>query len=103
VVQLGDLHSDCRARPREQGPFACITADADRDVEVVQKPNPQIFQVALDGLGVAPPDALMVGDRASHDGAAVNLGIPTVLLPELTATSQRRLSVVLRACGIPSA
>jgi FMN phosphatase YigB (HAD superfamily) len=69
----------------------------------VQKPNPQIFRVALDGLGVEPVDALMVGDRASHDGAAVNLAIPTVLVPELTATSQRRLSVVLRACGIRTA
>jgi HAD superfamily hydrolase (TIGR01509 family) len=68
-----------------------------------QKPNPQIFRVALDGLGVEPSEVLMVGDRASHDGAAVDLGIATVLIPELTATSQRRLSVVLRVCGIPSA
>jgi FMN phosphatase YigB (HAD superfamily) len=68
----------------------------------VQKPDPRIFGVALDGLGVEPANALMVGDRASHDGAAVELGIPTLLVPPLTTTSQQRLSMVLRACGIPT-
>jgi putative hydrolase of the HAD superfamily len=58
--------------------------------------------VALDELGVEPAKALMVGDRASHDGAAVELGMPTLLIPPLTATSQQRLSVVLRACGLPT-
>jgi hypothetical protein len=36
----------------------------------------------------------MVGDRASHDGAAVSLGIVTLLLPPLTYIHQARLHLV---------
>ena len=33
------------------------------------KPDPRIFMRALDGLGVAPPDATFVGDSAARDMA----------------------------------
>ncbi|MCW2559952.1 MAG: hypothetical protein JWP55_3916 [Mycobacterium sp.] len=36
----------------------------------------------------------MVGDRASHDGAAVALGIATLLLPPLTDIHQARFHLV---------
>jgi FMN phosphatase YigB (HAD superfamily) len=46
-----------------------------------------------------PSETLMVGDRASHDGAAVDVGIPTLLLPTLTDVNDQRFSHVLRlAC-----
>jgi HAD superfamily hydrolase (TIGR01549 family) len=100
---FSDIHFDLRPVFAEAGLADLVDCFVLSFEQGVQKPNPQIFRVALDRLDVEPPDALMVGDRASHDGAAVNLGIPTVLVPELTATPQRRLAVVLRACGIPSA
>lgn len=100
---VSDIHFDLRPVFAEAGLADLVDCFVLSFEQGVQKPNPQIFRVALDRLNVEPPDALMVGDRASHDGAAVNLGIPTVLVPELTATPQRRLAVVLRACGIPSA
>jgi HAD superfamily hydrolase (TIGR01549 family) len=100
---VSDIHFDLRPVFAEAGLADLVDCFVLSFEQGVQKPNPQIFRVALDRLDVEPPDALMVGDRASHDGAAVNLGIPTVLVPELTATPQRRLAVVLRACGIPSA
>jgi HAD superfamily hydrolase (TIGR01509 family) len=62
----------------------------------VQKPDQEIFQIALDALDVAPGDALMVGDRASRDGGALAVGIPTLLLPPLpSAESSRGLGVLL--------
>jgi len=45
------------------------------------KPAPELFRVALDGLGVDAADALMVGDNPRADGAATALGIRTLLLP----------------------
>ena len=42
-----------------------------------RKPRPEIFQVALKTLGVAPADALFVGDRADIDVVgAQNMGMP---------------------------
>ncbi|HWQ27483.1 MAG TPA: HAD family hydrolase [Dehalococcoidia bacterium] len=44
------------------------------------KPHPAIFQRALDALGAAPPEALMVGDTPEIDIAgAKNLGIAAAL------------------------
>ena len=45
----------------------------------VRKPHPAIFERALEGLGVAPEDALFVGDRLFEDvRGAGELGMTTV-------------------------
>lgn len=40
----------------------------------VQKPDPRLFALACDALGVAPEDTLMVGDNRVADGGAAALG-----------------------------
>lgn len=40
----------------------------------MQKPDPALFQVALDALGSSGPETLMVGDNPRADGGAVALG-----------------------------
>ncbi|MFC9843288.1 HAD family hydrolase [Streptomyces sp. NPDC060223] len=40
----------------------------------IQKPDPRLFAIACDALGVAPEDALMVGDSRPADGGAAALG-----------------------------
>lgn len=45
------------------------------------KPDPAIFRHALDGLGVDPGRALMVGDTWDQDGGGAALGIRTLILP----------------------
>lgn len=40
----------------------------------VQKPDPALFQVALDALGRTGPETLMVGDNPHADGGATALG-----------------------------
>lgn len=45
------------------------------------KPDPRIFQAALDLLGMPPTDVLMVGDNANDDGGGTHLGIRTLILP----------------------
>jgi phosphoglycolate phosphatase-like HAD superfamily hydrolase len=47
--------------------------DADRT-----KPHPDILQVALEKLGIAPEEALMAGDSPYDAEAARKLGIPSV-------------------------
>ncbi len=41
----------------------------------VQKPDPAIFRLACDELGVTPADAVMIGDNPEADGAAAAVGI----------------------------
>lgn len=61
----------------------------------VAKPDPAIFAVALDRLGLPAADVLMVGDRGAWDGAAADVGITTLVLPPLTSPAQERLHRVL--------
>ena len=65
----------------------------------VQKPDPAMFTRTLTALGLTPDETLMVGDRSRPDGAAVELGIPTLLLPPLAHPSDRRLHFVTALCG----
>jgi putative hydrolase of the HAD superfamily len=99
---ISDIHFDLRPVFADAGLADLVDCFVLSCEHGVQKPSPRIFRAALDELGVEPAKALMLGDRASHDGAAVELGIPTLLIPPLMATSQRRLSIVLRTCGLPT-
>ncbi len=61
----------------------------------VVKPAPEIFERALDLLGLAAPEVLMVGDTWPDDGGAAALGIRTLLLPR-TDGPVHGLELVLR-------
>ncbi|WAC54716.1 HAD family hydrolase [Gordonia sp. SL306] len=52
------------------------------------KPNPRIFHAALDPLGVAPYDALMVGDSEEADGGARHLGCAFELVQDAPAAER---------------
>jgi len=68
----------------------------------VCKPDPAIFEMALNALAVGPHQALMVGDRPERDGAAARLGMPTLLLPTLRRPDDRRLHLVVNLiCDTP--
>jgi putative hydrolase of the HAD superfamily len=57
------------------------------------KPDPQIYQITLDRLGVAPGDALFVDDRAENMEGARQLGIETLhfTAPERIDELKRRI------------
>ena len=47
----------------------------------ISKPNPKLYQRALDGVGAAPGEAMYVGNRATHDvDPPASLGMKTVLI-----------------------
>ncbi|MFJ4983289.1 HAD family hydrolase [Streptomyces sp. NPDC088732] len=100
VAIISDIHVDIRPAFVERGLDAYIDDFVLSFEHGVAKPDPAIFRVALSRLGVQPEEALMVGDRPSHDGAAVEAGIPTLLVPPLTKATEERLHLALAACGI---
>jgi HAD superfamily hydrolase (TIGR01509 family) len=56
-------------------------------VEGVAKPDPKIFELACQRLGVAPEHTMMVGDSETADGGASAIGCTTVIVdPAPTAT-----------------
>jgi HAD superfamily hydrolase (TIGR01509 family) len=63
-----------------------------------QKPDQTLFRAACDALGVAPGNALMVGDDPVADGGAVNAGLQVYVLPpaSLNADGDRGLMEAVR-------
>ena len=59
------------------------------------KPELELFRIALAAVGVDAADALMVGDNNVNDGAAIDVGIRTLLLPPTTSGEPRGLWAVL--------
>lgn len=54
----------------------------------IQKPDPRLFKAACDALGVAPEDALMVGDDRRADGGAAALGCGVHFVDHLPVTDR---------------
>jgi putative hydrolase of the HAD superfamily len=66
----------------------------------VQKPDPALFQVALDALGRTGPETLMVGDNPRADGGARALGCAFHhVLPVAAAERPHALAAVLDLLG----
>jgi HAD superfamily hydrolase (TIGR01458 family) len=66
----------------DAGPFvAALEYATGREAEVVGKPSPAFFELALSDLGVAASAAAMVGDDVEADaGGALEAGIRAVLV-----------------------
>lgn len=99
IALVSDIHFDLRADLAEHGIAELIDAYVLSFEHGFQKPDPRMFTLALDAVGIEPGEALMVGDRASHDGGAASVGIATLILPMLTELVPRGLDVVLRLVG----
>jgi epoxide hydrolase-like predicted phosphatase len=56
--------------------FDCVISSAEVGIA---KPDPAIYRLALDRLGIAPGEALFVDDMPRNTRAAEELGIPTIL------------------------
>ncbi|MFF2509309.1 HAD family hydrolase [Streptomyces sp. NPDC058067] len=66
----------------------------------VQKPDPRLFAAACEALGVAPGDALMVGDDRRADGGASALGCAVHFVDHLPVDARPdALRPVLRLVG----
>jgi FMN phosphatase YigB (HAD superfamily) len=101
VGVLSDIHVDLRPAFRAQsnpqgGSWADLVHTWVLSYEVgLAKPDPAVFRLALERLGLPASDVLMVGDRGAWDGAAADVGITTLVLPTLRAVDDLRLHRVL--------
>lgn len=59
------------------------------------KPDPAVFTLALDRLGLPADRVLMVGDRGAWDGASAEVGITALIVPPLVSVEHARLDRVL--------
>ena len=87
------------------GMTAAVEAVTGRRVEaIVGKPSPIILRVALATLGVAPGDAVMVGDRIETDiEMGVRAGLATVLvLTGITRAGDPRIAETAPTLVLPS-
>ena len=61
--------------------LAALEAAADVEATIIGKPQASLLEAALEALGMAPEQALMVGDRVETDIAAGQAaGCPTALV-----------------------
>lgn len=98
VALVSDIHFDVRPLFDAAGLGGLVDVFTLSFEQGVQKPDPRMFTRPLDALGVDPGDALMVGDRSRPDGAAVEAGLTTLLLPPLARVDDRRLHQVVALC-----
>jgi HAD superfamily hydrolase (TIGR01509 family) len=97
MALVSDFHVDLRPHLSASG--------IELDAHVIsfehgfQKPDPRMFTTALEALQVEPRQALMVGDRVTHDGGAAAVGIDTLILPDPPSSGSRGLDVVLDMLG----
>jgi len=98
VAVVSDIHFDVRPAFIAAGFGDCVEVFTLSFEQGFQKPDPRMFRRTLSALGVGPADTLMVGDRSGPDGAAVEEGITTLLLPPLTNIDDRRLHRALALC-----
>jgi HAD superfamily hydrolase (TIGR01509 family) len=59
------------------------------------KPDPDVFHMACDALGVEPEQTLMVGDHPEADGGAADAGLGVLILPMTPPGAPHGLSAVL--------
>jgi FMN phosphatase YigB (HAD superfamily) len=100
VAVVSDIHVDIRPAFAAAGLGGLVDVFTLSYEQGRQKPDPLLFGLTLDALGVAPAEALMVGDRAGPDGGAVDAGLTALLLPPLRGPADRRLSCVPALCGV---
>ncbi|MDT0347172.1 HAD family hydrolase [Streptomyces litchfieldiae] len=74
VVVVSNIGWDVRPVFRAHGLAGWVDAFVLSYEHGVQKPDPRLFRIACDALGLAPEQVLMVGDDARADGGAAALG-----------------------------
>ncbi|MEW2390820.1 HAD family hydrolase [Streptomyces venezuelae] len=74
IAVVSNIGWDLRPVFRAHGLDAYVDAYVLSYEHEIQKPDPRLFAVACDALGVDPRDALMVGDDRRADAGAAGLG-----------------------------
>jgi len=98
VAVLSNIPTGLRPLFEHHGMAASVDAYVESFRHGRVKPDPELFRIACRELGVAPADALMVGDSHLADGASVLVGVAALLLPPVPLGTVRGLARVLDLC-----
>lgn len=101
IVVLSDIHFDIRPLLASQGAGKHLDDYVLSFEHGVQKPDSRIFEIVLERSALDRNRTLMVGDRSTHDGAAAEIGLTTLLLPPMPAFGPRGLSLVPALASAP--
>jgi HAD superfamily hydrolase (TIGR01509 family) len=97
VAVVSNIAWDIRPMFRQLGVEDLVTEFVLSYVEGVVKPDPKIFTLACQRIGVAPEHAVMVGDSPEADGGASAIGCRTVIVdPAPTSARPRALHDAVR-------
>jgi HAD superfamily hydrolase (TIGR01509 family) len=97
LVVLSDIHLDVRILMTHHGVGDLVDDYVLSCEHGRQKPDPDLFRIALAALGTLAERSLMVGDLPDKDGAATAIGITTLILPRALAHPERPRLGPLRA------
>jgi HAD superfamily hydrolase (TIGR01509 family) len=95
VAMLSNVGFDLTPTLERTGVGALIDGAVMSYAVGVVKPDPGIFERALEVLGLPASDVLMVGDAWRDDGGAAALGVRTLILPR-TDDPSHGLELVVR-------
>ncbi len=95
VVVVSDVPFDLRPILASYGLEHLIHAHVLSGEHHTVKSELRLFTIALEAVGVDPAEALMVGDNHLNDGAAVEVGIRTLLLPPVAHGEPRGLWAII--------
>ncbi len=95
VVVVSDFHVDLRPHFRALGILDRVDGFAISCEVGATKPDPAMFEAALELAEARPERCLMVGDNPRPDGGAAALGIQTLLLPVVRTARPPLLNRVL--------
>jgi HAD superfamily hydrolase (TIGR01493 family) len=100
VAVVSNIGWDLRPVLREHGLDRYVDAVVLSYEHEVQKPDPRLFQVACDALGLSPDAVAMVGDDRRADAGAAALGCTVHLVDHLPVLERPdALRPVLRLVG----
>jgi HAD superfamily hydrolase (TIGR01493 family) len=88
VAVVSNIPWDIRAVFDRHGVLDLVDEFVLSYVEGVMKPDAKIFMLACQRLGIAPTDALMVGDSPHADGGAAAVGITTDIVEPLPSAQR---------------
>lgn len=81
LVLVTNFYGNMNSVLKEFGLDGYFTGIVESAVEGVRKPNPDIFRIAVNRLGVLPADTVMIGDSLSKDILpAMEVGCKTIWL-----------------------
>jgi len=95
IAIVSDFHVDLRPHLESLGLLDLISGFALSCEIGLTKPDPKMFQAALNMVAAAPARCLMVGDNPRPDTGATALGITTLILPLQRAPRPALLKRVL--------